>query len=91
MKAPTAADIAYQQAHVDDNAIPGIIAANVICIIGAWIAAALRLYSRRLVRAPLKADDWLIVASLVRKIGSEEGMLLMSFSSPLLYMLSLIV
>ena len=66
MKTPTAADIAYWEAHVDDNAIPGIFAANLICLVGAYIAIGLRLYSRRLVRAPLKADDWLVIVSGVR-------------------------
>lgn len=73
MKAPTAADIAYQEAHVDDNAIPGIIAANVICIAAAWIAVPLRLYSRRLVRTSISTDDWLMIASLVGKKAVVEA------------------
>ena len=67
MLTPSAADIAYQQAHKEDNAIPGILAANVICIIAAWIAGLLRLYSRRLVRAAIKTDDWLVIGSLVSR------------------------
>ena len=85
MEIPTAADIAYQQAHIDDNAIPGIITANVICIVAAWIAVALRLYSRRLVRIPIITDDWLIVASVVRQKGTSGSCSLISFSRLLLY------
>ena len=67
MLTPSAADIAYQQAHKEDSAISGILAANVICILAAWVAGLLRLYSRRLVHAPIKTDDWLVLGSLVRQ------------------------
>lgn len=59
--------IAYQVKHVDDNAIPGIIAAIVVCTVIAYMAVALRLFSRRLIRAPWKADDWTLIASVVSK------------------------
>ena len=62
-----AGDIAYQEKHLNDNAIPGIIAANVACTVGAYVAVALRLFSRRLIRAPLKADDWTVIASAVSR------------------------
>ena len=63
---PTPAEIKYQEMHISDNAAPSIIAANAICYSIACIAIALRFLSRRVAHIKYEADDWLVVAGLVR-------------------------
>ena len=46
--------------------VPQMIGAFVACLIIAYSGVLLRLISRRLKRTDLKADDWLIISSLVR-------------------------
>ncbi|MCJ1233834.1 hypothetical protein MMC14_001792 [Varicellaria rhodocarpa] len=65
MAAPTPAQIQYMEAHISDDRRPGLIASVVIPLSIASIAVVLRFIARRRVRAPLLADDWLILASLV--------------------------
>ena len=53
--------------HMSDNKIPSIIAVAVTCAVAAYIAVILRFVSRHLLHAQFKADDWFIVAGLVRR------------------------
>lgn len=55
----------YQRHHIDDDRRPAGISGLVIPCILAYIAVALRLYSRKVSEARLQADDHLIVISLV--------------------------
>ena len=45
--------------------IPQMVGAWVTCFCVAWLAAILRIISRRMKRTDLGADDWLIITSLV--------------------------
>ncbi|KAL8824018.1 MAG: hypothetical protein Q9170_008272 [Blastenia crenularia] len=58
---PTASDIEYMEAHVKDTEIRGMIAVSMFGICIVVVAVALRFMSRRVVRAEIKADDWIIV------------------------------
>ena len=54
--------------HISDNMVPNIIAANVVCFTIACIAVVLRFQARRILKIRYEADDWLILAGLVRHI-----------------------
>jgi hypothetical protein len=61
-----AAEIRYQQLHIEDDRSPDVIASIAICLPAAYLAVALRFVSRRVAGAKLLWDDWLIVIALVR-------------------------
>ena len=48
-----------------ETEVPRLIGAFVACLVIAYLAVILRLISRRLNKTDLKADDWLLVTSLV--------------------------
>ena len=60
-----AADIQYMKKHIMDDKFSRMLAANIVCIIAAYIGVAMRLVSRYSQHVGIKADDWWIVASLV--------------------------
>lgn len=70
---PTASQIDYMKQHAEDDRRTEIIIANVICITVAYIAVFARFYSRRIIRASIQVDDWLIVAGLVRRENLSLG------------------
>lgn len=63
---PTPTEVLYQEKHISDNQVPNIIATNAICFPIACAAVLLRFISRRISKIKYEADDWLIVAGLVR-------------------------
>ena len=67
MPTPSAADIAYQEAHLGDDRRATVIAPNVVFTIAAIVAVVLRFESRRIAKTNIKADDWWIVGGLVHK------------------------
>ena len=67
MATPTAAQIQYMQEHINDSLVPNLIAANVICSVVSLVAVVARFVARRLIRAPYKWDDWLIVLAWVKQ------------------------
>ncbi|KAI9825208.1 MAG: hypothetical protein M1826_007065 [Phylliscum demangeonii] len=77
-----AEDLSYQLRHITDDVRPMIIAVNSVLGILATAAVIARIYSRRIMKAPLQRDDWTIVAALVFAyggliccfIGTREGM-----------------
>jgi len=68
----TPAEIRYQEDHINDNAVPNVIATNAACFSLAVIAVALRFACRRIKRIKYEADDWLILAGLVRPPRSRR-------------------
>lgn len=62
----TAEEIKYQQDHKDQNKTAHLVAANVVGLVAAYVAVALRLISRRMSHAALKADDWMMMVGLVK-------------------------
>ena len=65
MSVPTPAQIQYMEEHINDSMVPNLIAANVICAVVSLAAIIVRFIARRLIRLPLKLDDWLIVLAWV--------------------------
>ena len=55
----------YQLAHIHESRQWQIITLNAVMSFLATVAVALRLVSRRLIKNPLKADDYMILFSLV--------------------------
>lgn len=66
---PTPEEINFYMKNADDNLKPNLIATIVTCIVLPFIAVVLRLIGRRFLRAPLLADDWLIIFSLIPMLG----------------------
>jgi hypothetical protein len=69
MAMPTPEEINFYMKNADDNLKPNLIATIVTCIVLPFIAVVLRLIGRRFLRAPLLADDWLIIFSLIPMLG----------------------
>lgn len=65
----TPEEIAYYKAHASDNLSPNEIATDVIGFIVAFTAVILRVIARRRSRKQwgFGADDWMIVAAMVRE------------------------
>ena len=57
--------IAYQRAHTGDNRTPETIAAQTVCLVIAFLGVGLRFTERRLARATITTDDYLIILALV--------------------------
>ena len=62
---PTSADIQYMKEHIGESKVVGLVAVNVSGLCIGITAVCLRVVSRRLVRAKIKADDWMIAVALV--------------------------
>lgn len=59
------AEIKYELAHIRDNRASNIVVSSVICISLATIAVMLRLLARRLSKAKILADDYMMIFALV--------------------------
>ena len=59
------AEINYELAHSNDNRASNIVVSSVICISLATIAVMLRLLARRLSKAKILADDYMMIFALV--------------------------
>ena len=69
---PTTADIQYMKEHIGESRVVGLVAVNVSGLCIAITAVYLRVVSRRLVRAKIKADDWMIALALVGHLQSHH-------------------
>ena len=49
----------------NQNQVPQLLGTFITCLVIAYVGIILRLVARKLNGTPLKADDWLIVGSLV--------------------------
>lgn len=63
---PSPADIEYQIEHSSDNQGPLVLAAFSVNFALACSAVTLRLAARRICKAKLLADDYFVLAALVR-------------------------
>lgn len=59
--------LAFQEAHLHDDRSLGLKVTFVIALVISTVAVALRILSRRISNAPLKADDYTIIIALVWK------------------------
>ena len=62
----TPAQIQYEVQHEGDNAAPRMLASYIICMILAYVAVALRFYSRCLSSSKIYDTDYMIIVALVR-------------------------
>ena len=65
VQAPTGAQAQYMAVHIRDDRKPALIISDVICLVAAIVAVAMRFICRRLAGAEFKADDWWILVGLV--------------------------
>lgn len=61
-------EIEYQLAHIHDDRSGELYGTQITCFALACIAVALRLMSRRLIKAKLMADDYMILFALVPRL-----------------------
>ena len=61
----TSKQITYFRAHQYDDRKANLIATVATCLAISYAAVVLRVICRRLTKAPLATDDWLIVAAQV--------------------------
>lgn len=62
---PTEQDIQYQLQHIHESRQHEVVASITTVLTLASIAVILRLVARRLTKAPLQKDDYMILAALV--------------------------
>ena len=62
------AELKYEAANIKDDRSKDLVVSSIICITCAIIAVILRFIARRLSKAKIMADDYMIVAALVSKI-----------------------
>jgi hypothetical protein len=55
----------YQSSRGDEDRSGPLKIVSILCLSVAVISVGLRLVSSRILRAPLKADDWVLIAALV--------------------------
>lgn len=67
MASPSPEELAYMRAHADDDLRPNIYACVACCLIFPYIAVGLRFIARRRMNVPIKTDDYLALAALVRQ------------------------
>ena len=66
MLPPSPAEILYEKQHIHDDRSKEILAAFSVMIVLAFAAVVLRLIARHIMSLSLKADDYSILAALVR-------------------------
>ncbi len=72
----TPSEIEYQLAHVNDDRASDIVISHAVVLPLAVIAVFFRFISRRLCKARIEADDYMIIAALFFAIGEATGGLL---------------
>lgn len=63
-------EILYQEEHISQNRGPDIVVSTTICIALAIMAVGLRLLARRVSKAGVISDDYMMIFALVRKDNS---------------------
>ena len=64
---PTSSEIRYEQLRINETAVPGLLASNIVGLTVAYIAVGLRFLCRRIGRINHDWDDWLAVSGVVRQ------------------------
>ncbi len=72
----TPSEMEYQLAHVNDDRASDIVISHAVVLPLAVIAVFFRFISRRLCKARIEADDYMIIATLFFAIGEATGGLL---------------
>ena len=58
-------NITFQTAHITDSKQPETRGAQIACLVIAYVGVALRFLARRLAKAQITSDDYVIVFALV--------------------------
>jgi len=72
----TPSDIQYQLAHINDDRASDIVISHTVVLPLAVIAVVLRFISRRLCKARIESDDYMIIGALFFAVGEAIGGLL---------------
>ncbi|MCJ1426353.1 hypothetical protein MMC29_004256 [Sticta canariensis] len=75
MAIPTPEEIQYQEEHIHDDRSGDLVTSYAICIAIATTAVLLRLIARRMCKASIQADDWMIIFALLLAAGGVSGVL----------------
>lgn len=67
----TAEEVVYMLAHIDEDRGPILIGVSCMLLVLCVGATSARFLARRITRAPLAADDYLVLAALVRHLWRE--------------------
>lgn len=62
---PTAEELQYERERWDETHVPALLASNILFLVLATVAVALRFMCRWMSRIKYQYDDWFIVAGLV--------------------------
>lgn len=65
----TQEEINYQLAHIDEDRSEALIVSHTICLVLAGFAIVLRLIARRMSKAAIKADDYMIIVAFFLAAG----------------------
>lgn len=65
MKPPTPDQLAYMQAHINEDRQPWLIGANIVFLLIAFGSVAMRFMARMKIGTHLGMDDWLIFGAAV--------------------------
>lgn len=65
MAEPSPSEIQYQLAHIHEDRSGDIVYSHIVCMTLATVAVILRFASRRLCKAAILADDYMIIVALV--------------------------
>ncbi|MCJ1272070.1 hypothetical protein MMC22_011977 [Lobaria immixta] len=82
MALPTPEEIQYQEDHIHDDRSGDIVTSHAICITIAVIAVLFRFISRRMCKASIQADDWMIIVALLLAAGEVGGGLVCMHNLP---------
>ena len=72
MAAPSPAQIQYQYEHINEDRSSDIVVSHIVCLTLATVAVILRFTSRKVCKAAILADDYMIIAALVSMIVPVE-------------------
>lgn len=67
----TADEVVYMLAHIDEDRSPILIGVTCMLLVLCIAAASARFLARRITRASLAVDDYLVLAALVRYLWME--------------------
>ncbi len=65
-------NITFQTAHITDSKQPETRGAQIACLVIAYVGVALRFLARRLAKAQITSDDYIIVFALVMHLSSPD-------------------
>ena len=66
------AEIQYEVANIHDNRAPDLVVSTTVCLSLACVAVSLRLIARRLSKAKVWFDDYMIIVALVSTDSDDE-------------------